>query len=167
MHVEAERGEEGDEEGFRGLRIRHPDGLPGPELALPAAALQRRHHPVLDAVLAPDPARGRRPRGETLAPGAVRRGGHHGDVDARGEVVHEDAERRGRRALGGAEVEEDAAGGGGGAGGGEIDDGGGEREDEEQEQRAADGHRAAARRGHHDAHGRRRPRAEFGARGRG
>ena len=48
-------------------------------------------------------------------------------MEARGEVVHEDAERRGGRAAGGegAEVEEDAAGGGGaGRGGEEMGSGG-------------------------------------------
>jgi hypothetical protein len=74
-------------------------------------------------------------------------------VEARGQVVHEDAERRGRggRAPGGEgpEVEERAAGGGSGGGGGEVEEGRGER-DEEQQERRAQGHRAAARRPHAD-----------------
>lgn len=161
MHVEAERGEEGHEEGLGGVRIPHPDGLRRPSSLLPLL-LQGRHHPVLHAVLPPDPARGGRPRGQRggvpLGAGGGGRG-HHGDVEARGEVVHEDAERRGGRAPGGegAEVEEDAAGGGGAGRGGEVDDGGGEREGEEQQPEDG-GHRADARRGGHGRAARRRPR---------
>lgn len=142
VHVEAERGEEGHEEGVGGVRIPHPDGLPSP-LRSRAPILERRHHPVLHAVLAPDPARGRRPRGEPRAGG----GPHHGDVEARRQVVHEDAERRdcGRAPGGeGLEVEE---GGAGGRGGGEVEEGGGQRDEEQQEGRAQR-QRAAARRPH-------------------
>ena len=154
MHVEAERGEEGHEEGLGGVRIPHADGLRRRSPLLPLL-LKGRHHPVLHAVLPPDPARGGRPRGERggvppLGAAAVPGRGHHGDVEARGEVVHEDAERRGGRAAGGegAEVEEDAAGGGGAGRGGEVDDGGGEREGEEQQPEDG-GHRVDARRGGH------------------
>jgi len=152
VHVEAERGEEGHEEGVGGVRIPHPDGLPSP-IRSRGPVLERRHHPVLHAVLAPDPARGRRPRGE---PRAVV-GPHHGDVEARGQVVHEDAERRrgGGRAPGGEglEVEERGAGGRRGRrGGGEVEKGRGQRDEEQQEGRAQR-QRAAARR----PHGARRP----------
>jgi hypothetical protein len=160
VHIEAERGEEGHEERLRGVRIPHPDRLPPflrySTLCCRLISIQQRgHHPVLDAVLPPDPTRRRRPRWERrrrrVGGGGV--GRHHADVEARGQVVHEDAERRGRSGRApsgeGPEVEERAAGGGSGGGGGEVEEGGGER-DEEQQERRAQGHRAAARRPHAD-----------------
>lgn len=92
VSVEAERGKERHKEGFSHFRIRDPNDLS------PVAIVEKRaHHPILDAVL-PLQAGFLRPR--RPCQGGYRRligapAVEHADVEAAGEIVHEDAERDG------------------------------------------------------------------------
>lgn len=117
MNIETKRGEKRHEEDLGRVRVRNPNGLPGGRpigITWIPVAEERRHHPVLHAVLFAE-AVVPPPGGDVLSrdrSGVGEVGVHQADVKTRRQIVHVDTEGRrsggARRRIGqlGDEVEE-------------------------------------------------------------